>query len=233
MPTILKQSDLPIWFEDLTEGSFDQNRIYKLYGTTESFEWTDLESSINCSSQYHNLALTYIKKFLGYFPNENIYLPHMAFIQTLLEKSETKQMDVEMFWQEMTEQMKLLRNDDMRKSGWLSHVWPKEDYRNSAQAHLAQHKQAARQRLTDLLGFEPKLKYSFEAELLLRTLFEEEHFTPDLPFGDKDFNAATAVLYRMHYFESGEAVADQSHLIALSHDPFALSDFIRAEGERN
>lgn len=228
-----EQTEPPIWFEDILDGKTHRGRKFKNYEPSDSFNWTDLQSSIICAPEQKNLALTYIKRFLGYIPAEHIYLPHLSFIQILLRNSETYLMPVEQFWLEMTEQMKLLRNDDMKKDGWLDRFCPSSDTRSFSKAFLSQYKEQARNRLCSLLGFEPKMKYSLEAELYLRTLFQEDYFKPNFPFGPMDFKAAAVVMYRMDYYEFGEKVADQSDLIALKHDAFASSEFIRAEPLKN
>jgi len=82
-----------------------------------------------------------------------------------------------------------------------------------------------------LLGFRPPLKYSLAAEISLRTLFEESYYRANLPFCSLDFKAATVVMYRKAYYLFDEATADESELMALNFNAFALDDEKNAKSQ--
>jgi hypothetical protein len=211
-----------ISFEDFLDDTAGYNRKYKAHKTDQTIKWNDLQNSLLFATEQKNYALVYVKKCLGYIPEEHIFLPHLSYVQMLLQNKLRGVIPKAQFVDEMLQHMKHIRNDDMKKDGWIQGRTYTHDMRRVYKEFLPEFKELARKRLCSLLGFEPPLKYSLAAELHLRTLFEKDYYRPDLPFCQLDFKAANVVMYRKSYYHFDEATADQSDLFALNFDPFML-----------
>ncbi len=211
---------IPIYFEDLLDGSPSRTRKFRSHTSDETIHWDHIENSLNLAPEQKNHALVWIKRCLGYIPENYIYLPHISYIQSLLQNMENGVITQSSFADDILKHMKHIRNDDMKKGGWVGSRVYNYDMRKVYKLLLPGFKQAARERLSLLLGYDPELKYSLGAELHLRLLFEKEFYRPDLPYCEYDFKAATIVNYRKSYYTFDEPTADESDLFAMDYNPF-------------
>lgn len=208
----------PVYFDDFLDDTQHCSKKFFAHQIDETIKWNDIQSSLKYAPEKKDLALLWIQRCLGYLPKSCIYMPHVAFIQILLQNMENGLLSKEQFADEIIIHAKQIRNDDMKKDGWVANRNYKHDLRKTYQCFLPAYKQQARSRLSTMLGFEPELKYSLAAELELRQLFEMDYFHPDLSYCSIDFKAATIVCYRKDYYSHGEAFADQSELIGIQHN---------------
>ncbi len=178
-------------------------------------DWSDIETQTKCAPDQEYHALAYIQNFLGYIPEPNIYMPHIAFVQVLVDSMEKNLITWDHFIDELVFHAKRIRNDDMLKGEWVRHKTYDESYRKHYENFLPLYKLPARDRLSKLLGYEPLIEYSLEAELFLRRLFQLDSFHSEMPYGDTDLKAATIVRYREAYLLQGKSVADDSDLIGM------------------
>lgn len=72
----------------------------------------------------------------------------------------------------------------------------------------------ARERMSNIVGFEPDIEHSLYAELILRKKLSSPNTRKDESLDMFDFNAATVVLYRQILLTLGEDEADNSSLFA-------------------
>ena len=196
-------------------GNVEAYKRERKFGIRTTISWADIETSSKCSSAYENHALYWIKTCLGYVPNDHVYLPHLAFIQTIIEAYNQETISQDQFIDDLTFHAKRIRNDDIKKGGWLKkekHTQSDFDHYNS---YLSVYKNLARDRLSRFLGYEPEIKYSLEAEILLRHLFEMDEYSSGTPFTDTDFKAATITQYKEVFLLQGEERADACFLLGL------------------
>lgn len=178
------------------------------YGKRPTTHWRDIELHAKCHPEHEELALAWIRFLLGYLPQQHAYMPCLPYIQSLVQHSETGNITDIAFSTEMISYAKKIRNDDMKRGGWVYKTpFAKEDF-DLYNRHLAVYKPLARLRLCDFLGYEPLLEHSLDAEVFLRQLFQEDSFNSQAPYCNADFKAGTIVMYRQAFLQKGAAAAD-------------------------
>jgi hypothetical protein len=181
-------------------------------------KWRDIETASKCAPEHQKTALYMAFKWLGYYPEPHDYLPHLAFIQTLMDGYTKQLMPGEAFLAEIVFHMKAIRNRDMKSGGWVRFKERSDaDYR-SYETILSVYKHQARERLCFFLGYEPKVEYSLDAEIMLRQLFERDYYHTGMPPQQVDHKAWTITRYRELLITSGEQVADNSDLMGHYRD---------------
>lgn len=180
--------------------------------------WETLDTVAKCFPELEAKALRLIEYFLGYLPVPVIYMPHEAFIRTLIASYQNGTLRKDNLLDEVEFHAKRIRNDDMKKGGWVKYlVHDEADYKRY-DMHLAIYKHIARDRLCELIGYEPSLDHSLEAELYLREFFQSDAFTSETPYCHIDHKAVTIVRYREAYLLQGEMTADDSDLMGLLYE---------------
>lgn len=202
----------PFVFEDFLDDTHNCTRKYFSHPVNYSIKWGDVQSSLKYSPGQNERAILWIYYFLGYLPSLCMYLPHITFIQTLLDNRDEGIISTEQCLADIEVHTRHIRNDDMKKGGWVAGRDYHHTYRKAYKLFLSAFKTEARNRLCSMLGYEPAMKFSLGAELHLRQLFETEEYEPGLPYGPYDFKAATIVRYREKYYRDDEKQADESEL---------------------
>lgn len=186
---------------------------YLAYGIDPCTHWSDIELHTKCHPEYEELALAWVRYALGYLPQEQAYMPYLAVLQTLVENDRTGKLPEGQFVDELLFYVKRIRNNDMKKGGWVYHTVQPESVLKTYETHLSLYKQQARERLCKFLGYEPLLEYSCDAEVFLRQIFENDAFYSDMPWCDADYKAGNIASYRQIFLKDGEAAADASEFI--------------------
>jgi len=109
----------PFSSKDFPYGTTGCDKKYKAHKIDESIKWSDLQNSLIFATQQKNFALVHIKGCLGYVPEEHILLPHLSYVQILLQNNLAGIISQEQFTDEIIQHMKHIRNDDMKKDGWI------------------------------------------------------------------------------------------------------------------
>lgn len=188
----------------------DQQFFMKRFDICESVLSAAEQLSLKISPQYKGLTLRLIKRSLGYLPSPEIYLPHLAFAQSLEDNHANGVIPDDVYAREAVALDERIRNDDMKKGGWVSKLeFDQSDY-DFYNEYLEIYKNAARERLCRIMGYEPLLLYSLTAEMLLRHFIESDSYYSEMPMCEVDFKAVTITRYRELYITEGETVADQS-----------------------
>lgn len=204
--------DADAYDKNMTSDDPERDAAYFAFGDRPTTHWQDIERHVKCHPEYEELALAWINFILGYVPQQHAYMPYLSFLQTLFETSETGKISDENFSKELIFYVKKVRNEDMKRGGWvLKKTFSKTDL-DFYNSHLALYKQGARNRLSKLLGYDPLLEHSLEAEIFLRQIFQEEFFHADMAYCNADYIAATIVKYREIFLRDGEAAADASEM---------------------
>lgn len=219
-----KQQFIDKYFDgDVTEydamiaaNNFAADHEYSVYKNRSVLNWKDIELSAKCAPDLQEDAIRLIGNALGYIPAPHSYIPHLPFIQTLLQNQDRAVISEDESSEEIIFHLKRVRNDDMKSGGWVrfkEHKQPDLDLYNS---HHSAYKQAAKDRLSKLLGYEPNIAYSLDAELLIRDMIEQDSYHSDMPFVGHDYKAATITVYREIYLTQGEKAADDLDLFCLA-----------------
>lgn len=174
-----------------------------------------IELAKKVSPDYREQSLRLFKRGLGYLPSPYIYLPHLAFAQSLNENHAIGLVSDETYMVEAYALHQRIRNDDMKKNGWVRYLEIDQAYLDFYNSHLGIYKDAARSRLCSLMEYEPKLLYSVPAEILLRQLFESDEFDSTKSMYPIDYRAITIARYREVFITEGEQKADQSVLMGV------------------
>lgn len=201
-----------IFIDKYFKGNRESYNWYRKYRVRDTIHWEDIELQQKCLPENFQKSLGVIQTALGYLPAEHIYLPHLPFIQSYLGLHTIEISTVQSIPGELRNHLLNIRNDDIKKGGWL--LTPKNttaDF-NYYENHLSQFKEPANKRLAILLGFVPSIEYSLEAEIYLRKYFDNGFLLNSASLTNKDFKAATIALYKKVFVESGETVADKSCL---------------------
>jgi hypothetical protein len=199
----------------------DINSLYKhfFYGqSNEAVSWNSLFPIDVSHPEFQAETVKLISDKLGYQPHSKYYMDEMQDLTMLLHQYRTGQIcDIE-FDSRTSGVIKHIRNVQMIKEMRLRD-FGNEDYETYFRAGK-EHKQTARQLLSDVLGFETKSSFSLDAELIIRLSFMEESFLAENNIQFSNFNsiclyAATIALYRYNYLEHGETAANSTPLLGL------------------
>ncbi len=180
-----------------------------------AIKWKDIELASRVAPEYYSKALRWIGIWVGYLPAEGVYRPYLAIVQSrYADLIRTHKIDE----QNVDEDIiiaKQIRNDDMKKGGWLINKFSDEKNRRAYDEILPMYKDRARKLLCTNMGYEPLIEHSFEAEIYLRHMFTMDDYHEGLKFSAMEIKAMTVAHYRSHYDLEGERSADESTLIGL------------------
>lgn len=210
-------SDRQRFIDEYFDGDDEAYENNRKYGDQSTIDWSDIAVSAKCFPEREAYALAWIETALGYLPDPSVYMPYLGFMQTLIANSEGGIVSDEVFFNELLTQLQNIRNDDIKKGGWLEQRVYDEHLHEEYRTYLSIYKQPAQERLIRTLGYEPELEYSLTAELYLRQLFEFDDFYFDMPVCNMDIKAATITLYREAFLKEGEAYADELDLSGLNY----------------
>lgn len=180
-----------------------------------ALRWEVVQRAANCYPEYEERSLEVIENFLHYLPAPQIYIPHQPFIKSLIASEQRGALTEEQVIPELEFHCKRIRNDDMKKWGWAKQGKYKQSDYDLYETHLAAYKQKARQRLCEIIGFEPPLEHSLGAELYMRNVFLDDNYHDDQPYTLYEKRAVTIGLYREAMLEGGPEVADDSMLFGV------------------
>ena len=184
-------------------------------GRRERLKWSDIEIHASCFPEHEERAHCLILDCLGYIPATGILIPHEVFIRSLVDRLRRSDISDEQFGEELELHCKQIRNDDMKKGGWVDKlIYTEHDY-HCYETENIDFRSQARERLGRFLGYEPALEHCLDAELYLRETFTMDWFHSELEFTSPDYKAATIIKYRESLLLKGQEAADNSDLIGL------------------
>lgn len=203
-----KQNPEPKFFYEKTETD----------GQSKIAHQADIEAANRINPEYKKDALRWMDKNIGYIPHEGIYMPYLAVFQTQIKNLFAGIMSLNDFTDSSLPILTHIRNDDMKKGGWLESSFKEEKFQYFYEDNLGIYKDKARKRLCSILGFEPPVEHSFEAEMLLRHFMASDEYYENMPATSTDFKAATIALYRNSYETDGEEMADTLNFMGLMYE---------------
>lgn len=182
---------------------------FRKYRVRKTLYWDDILLQSKCAPEFRNQALSQIRHWLGYIPAEHIYMRHISYLQSLVAGYKSGTILFETFSEQLYTHLLNIRNDDMKKGGWVRFTTRHPADIKRYETYLSVFRQPARQRLSALLGYEPSLDYSLEAEVYMRQLFANDSFHTNMDYTEADYKAATITTYRQTFIQFGEAEADR------------------------
>ena len=177
--------------------------------------WKDIELATKVAPNNHKKVLEWISFRLGYLPHESVYMPYLAFVQSMISELERTQIANEQTVDADIAIAKQIRNDDIKKGNWLESQFSEEKYRRAYDEILPVYKHKARELLCKNLGYQPLVGHSFEAEIYLRHMFTADEYHEGLKLCGMEVKAMTIAHYRGYYEIEGKKSADESVLIGL------------------
>lgn len=191
-----------------------------------SVSWDQFLYEQNFLPQHTEMALLYVRIFLGYLPPRYIVRQQELFIRAVMEDSVRRNLGIDQLYEEIEPHCKKIRNADLEEGGWDKCLKPNEYNIKCYNEHLVHLKQKARDRLSYLLGYEPDLAASLPAELFLRDFLSTDISTKEDIVRWYDCKAVTIAHYRAICIGHGKKEADDMTLIGLLYN----QDFLNAEG---
>lgn len=184
-------------------------------GTEDVMRWQDIARSGKCNAHREDEAKEIIRSTFGYLPQDHVCMPHLAFMQTLVENHRSGNMPDETFEKEIVFHLLRLRNDDMKP--WVRFMTQPPHVREDYKSYLPEYAQKARNRLSKLLGYEPDVEHSMCAELMLRMLYQYVEILEIRENTDFDFKAFMVAKYRETYFKEGADAANELGLPGIEY----------------
>lgn len=181
-------------------------------------KWNDIELAAKVNPEQHANALKWISFALGYLPPKAVYMPYLAIVQSRYDEMiRTQRIDMQCVEEDLIISQQI-RNDDIKKGGWLKNQLSDEKYKHSYEENLPMYKHKARVLLCENLSYEPLVEHSFEAEIYMRHMFTMDDYHEGLKYTPMEMKAMAIAHYRRLYYIEGEAIADRSDLIGLLYN---------------
>ena len=187
------------------------------YGRRLVLDWNDFATAATSLPEYEEKSRTVITNMLGYLPPfPTVYMPYEPFIRSRISTYEKEGINALQFMEEIEFCVKKIRNDDLKKHGFVGKgPFSEQDYAYY-ETFRASNKETARRRLSRLLGYEPLVEHSLSAEIHLRQLIMEDYFHEELPLDKVDHRSFTIYHHTKHRIEHGLEAADASPLVRIS-----------------
>lgn len=178
----------------------------------ETLYWRHVELTSTVLPKLEKAATSLIERRLGYLPIKSAYLPFETYLRTLIAQFHRNEISDERFNSKAEEAIKLIRNEDIKRGGWMKKIeFDDRDYA-SYENFMPAYKINARNRIEKLLGYEPELKYSLHAETFMRKFLQyDTHWNES--WYEFDFKCITLLKYREYYLTQGKEAADKSPLL--------------------
>lgn len=207
------------WQQKLTGGSFSSDAQHAQVnlndevdeGRVGSVKWNDLLVHSTAFPDLKETAHGLIKIHLGYLPMESVLMPFEAYLRALVHHYRQGSLEQEDFLDQIEDHIKLIRNEDMKYNTCLT--YDEAIYRNYENTYLP-YGYAVKDRLSQFLGYVPRLEHSVIAELWMRDIMADDTFKlPDM-INPVDIRAMTLIKYREALLAQGKIAADNSPLWA-------------------
>jgi hypothetical protein len=201
------------WIEDGYNGDIEKYHADTEQHNRNLINWQELVDYETLFPEHKERAEKLIRICLGYIPPEaGNFFYYEAKIRKAIERFNVEKYSEEKHFDEVYAIVTDIRNEDMKKETFCRDYGEREMKAYTTHT-LIPYSQIARDRLAHYLGYYPDLRYSLEAEILLRyhladdTFFAKEKITP------YDIRAMTIVKYREALLNEGQEAADKSPLV--------------------
>ena len=185
------------------------------YHSPFAMDWQEIITYSACLPHLEKQAQRLVDGFIGYLPLPMVYIRHEPFVRALIASFQSGNISEDVFLRETEFYTKMMRNDDMKKYGWARDDVFFDNNVEQYETNLSQYKQAARDRLSEFLDYEPSIEHSWDAEIYLRQVFTMDFYYKEMPYCLLDYRAVTIVKYREHLMLSSKEAADNSPLVGL------------------
>jgi hypothetical protein len=174
--------------------------------------WNDIVVNTHVFPEYEAKSNMVIETILGYLPEPYARIKQEPFIRTLLHQKLSGSLSYDEFYQQAEECIKQIRNVDLLPHSELT--YDSRLYKNY-HSHLPHLASKAKERLTNLLDYEPKVEHSLVVELGIRDAFLDDAFYLTEEPTALDYKGINIIKYREVLLEKGKSEADNSPLPAV------------------
>ncbi|GAB3515805.1 hypothetical protein [Emticicia fontis] len=198
------------WIQDVFNGDLEAYQVHYKHSTSDLIYWEDLELSWKVYPELEVEIKLLIKKRLGYLPHPTVTIPFEPFLRSLYHSFRLGQLNEADFYVQADEHIKLIRNKDMEPN--LCLIYDDIIYENYKKTYIP-FIQAARERITRFLGYEPKLENSLIAEMWLSKIIAKDILVLQSYITEIDYKAITLIKYREILLTQGQEVANSSSIL--------------------
>jgi len=197
--------------------SGDQAKLQKAIDDSNenTLSWESIEVYGTILPELADEAEEIITQYLGYGVKHAISIPHEPFIRVLILNYKQGAISKEVFIENIQSHIKNIRNQDIKSGGWLRGLDLSSEHLELYESKQVHFKDKARKRLSAFLTYEPELKHSLLAEMVMRQAMSYDDFDPSWSITPYDYKALTIIRYLEIFDKYGEAAADDSPLLAL------------------
>lgn len=178
-------------------------------GRLYTVRWQDMATTATVLPELETDGRNLIERRLGYLPHECHYLTYEPYIRGLIHRFRQGQMNEDDFLHEVDEQVKFIRNSDMQHNTCLTYD---EAIYRTYDNYVNVYGHAARDRLTEFLGYIPQLEHSLIAELWLQEILARDDCRLPLAATEVDARAITLIKFREMLLQNGLNAAKNSPL---------------------
>ncbi|RYZ84991.1 MAG: hypothetical protein EOP04_16870 [Proteobacteria bacterium] len=182
-------------------------------GNLHAVHWDDLIVDATTLPELKNTGRELIEINLGYLPGDPVILPYEPYLRALIQSYWQNALTEDDFLDQLENHIKLIRNADMKHNTCLT--YDEAIYRNYHKTFVP-YGYTVKTRLTEFLGYEPKLEHSLIAEMWMRDLIARDEVQLPASITAADYKAIALIKYREVLLEQGQAAADASPLYSLS-----------------
>ena len=159
----------------------------------EKCHWNELCQAATIYPELEAEGRQVILDLLGYMPPDSVIFLHEPALRAVIHQERCGLIPFEKYYDLIDETIKLIRNDDLRP-----HNLPKYYQQDFASYHRQwnPYGQRAKDRITELLGYEPKLEHSLMAENMLRSFYAASDVLQTKGLTEFDCLAVTVIKFR-------------------------------------
>lgn len=193
----------------------DVGRFEKAYaqavteGNRHCVSWKDFVLNETVLPDLKEATQDLIERRLGYLPHESVSITFVPFLRAFIQSHRTGVLSDQEFLSKADQQIKLIRNWDMRHNTCL--VYDECIYQNYKDNYVV-FRQAVKERLSLFLGYEPQLEHSLIAEMWMHDLMTDDTFEFPETITAIDYKAITLIKFREVLLQYGQDAAYSSPL---------------------
>lgn len=180
-------------------------------GRLHALHWEDFLADATTLTHLKDTGRGLIELNLGYLPPDEVMMPFEPYLRALIQLHWQNTLSQDEILDQAEEHVKLIRNADMKHNTCQAYdeaIY--QNYRNT----FVPYGYAVKERLTNFLGYEPKIEHSLIAELWLRDIMADDTYRMPDEMTPDDVRALTLIKYREVLLAKGQEAADASPLLS-------------------
>ncbi|MCF0072450.1 hypothetical protein LZD49_18350 [Dyadobacter sp. CY261] len=181
-------------------------RVNRETALLQNFRWNDLIVAATILPELAEDAKCEIEHYLGYLPAEHVTMPFEPYLRALIHNFKSGVLHLDQYNCLAEDHIRLIRNEEVKYN--LINDYDASLY-ELYERDYQPYGQMARQRIIDILGYEPQLKASLFAEMYLRKIMSTDQvIMPTDALTSLDFKLIGLIRYREILLTQGKSAAD-------------------------